>query len=354
MKNKTLHFAKVAVTSVAFFGFVAFATATTWTAPTGTAPANNVSAPINVSSTAQTKAGELDVTNFYNWGTEFISGLTAIGAVWPGTASTTPPLYVGATSGTSAVFGGGIGVRGSLGVTNPGGTLVSTTTPGFDTIYVQSIPVCLQNGVDCPTATGGSVAPWHMSGTDAAPIARLGTSAVTLNSNQGGAIELGAVDGGANAVSTGTPYIDFHAGAGGAQDYNVRVINSANNELDIQTASAGTALSVNGSAVSVPGTLKVGGQSVCEQNGTNCPGGGIVVPTPPTGHASVLVSAGDGSLIWVSVVTVYNAGHDSGGDCGGSGLGEGGEVSDLLNPLTVNHYTCGNSNTSGGSIIGLY
>ena len=156
MKNKTLHFAKVAVTSIAFFGFVAFAAASTWTAPTGTAPASDVAAPVNISSTAQTKAGELDVTNFYNWGTEFISGLTAIGAVWPGTTSTTPPLYVGATSGTSAVFGGGVGIRGSLGVTNSGGTVVSTTTPGFDTIYVQGIAVCLQNGVDCPSSSGSS------------------------------------------------------------------------------------------------------------------------------------------------------------------------------------------------------
>ncbi len=179
MKNKTLHFAKVAVTSIAFFGFVAFAAASTWTAPTGTAPASDVAAPVNISSTAQTKAGELDVTNFYNWGTEFISGLTAIGAVWPGTTSTTPELYIKSpTAGVNAaIFGAGVGIRGSLGVTQNDGTTVTPATGGtFNTIYVQGQAVCLQNGADCPTGSGsGSSTVSHDTtltgtGTTASPL----------------------------------------------------------------------------------------------------------------------------------------------------------------------------------------
>ena len=221
MKNKTLHFAKVGFTSAAFFGFVAFAAASTWTAPGGTAPGSNVSAPVNIGSTAQTKAGELDVTNFYNWGTEFISGLTAIGATWPGTASTAPQVYVASpTSGASAVFAGGIGVRGSIGVTQSGGTTVTPTAGGtYNTIYVQGVRVCLQNGVDCPSSSGGLSAVSHDtslsgSGTSASPLAvsiqhdstltGLGTAASPLSVVSSGSSGLSSVSHDSTLTGTGT------------------------------------------------------------------------------------------------------------------------------------------------------
>lgn len=51
-----------------------------------------------------------------------------------------------------------------------------------------------------------------------------------LSNNQGGSIELGGRDG---VAGTGTPFIDFHNGAMGVQDFNVRIINSANGILEL-------------------------------------------------------------------------------------------------------------------------
>ena len=55
-------------------------------------------------------------------------------------------------------FSGVLGVRGQVGVTQNDGTIVATSTPGYNTIYVQGIPVCLMNGSNCPqgTKTGGT------------------------------------------------------------------------------------------------------------------------------------------------------------------------------------------------------
>ena len=53
-----------------------------------------------------------------------------------------------------------------------------------------------------------------------------------LRTDQGGSIEMG----GNNAIAgTGTPYIDFHFN-GKTEDYNARIINSANGELKISAA----------------------------------------------------------------------------------------------------------------------
>jgi hypothetical protein len=53
-----------------------------------------------------------------------------------------------------------------------------------------------------------------------------------IDSDQGGAIELGANNGNANALGA-TPYIDFHYGIGAAQDFNVRLINNSNGLLSL-------------------------------------------------------------------------------------------------------------------------
>jgi hypothetical protein len=67
---------------------------------------------------------------------------------------------------------------------------------------------------------------------------------------QGGSLELGATLGGAPE----TPYVDFHFGLGAAQDFNVRLINTADNRLDVVTALGGTVLSVQGDKIGI-GTL---------------------------------------------------------------------------------------------------
>jgi len=95
----------------------------------------------------------------------------------------------------------------------------------------------------------------------AAPVNRLGvvggnigwgnTSEVSvLQNDQGGSIELGGQNAMANPIGGGAPYIDFHFGTGGAQDFNARIINAANNRLDI-TTNAGGLLSLNGTNVGV-------------------------------------------------------------------------------------------------------
>ncbi len=312
MKNKTAYFVKVAFTSVAFFGFVALATASTWTAPTGTAPASDVAAPINVGTTTQTKAGELDVTNFYNWGTEFISGLTAIGAVWPGTTSTTPEMYVkpASTSVNAAIFGGNVGIRGILGITQNDGTTSFAT--GFNTIQVQGVPVCLQNGDDCPTSSGGSgtvsgttgylskftsaTAVGNSSVKDTGSGIQIGNS--VFNTDQGGSLELGGNNSTANTTGD-VPYIDFHYGTGSVQDYNMRLVNSANGVLDVQG-----------------GDLKVNGTSVCRQDGTNCPAasGGTSGLSSVSHDSSLNGSGTSGSLLSVAKVdaTVYECNTGAG------------------------------------------
>ncbi|GIV27156.1 MAG: hypothetical protein KatS3mg027_0970 [Bacteroidia bacterium] len=95
----------------------------------------------------------------------------------------------------------------------------------------------------------------------AAPVNRLGvvggnvgwgtsSEVSVLQNDQGGSIELGGQNGLANPISNGAPYIDFHFGTGSAQDYNARIINAANNRIDITNAGGGI-LSVNGANIGV-------------------------------------------------------------------------------------------------------
>jgi hypothetical protein len=53
-----------------------------------------------------------------------------------------------------------------------------------------------------------------------------------LSADQGGSLELGGNNG---TVGGGTPYIDFHVSGQGVQDFNVRMINSAANTLQVQS-----------------------------------------------------------------------------------------------------------------------
>jgi hypothetical protein len=131
------------------------------------------------------------------------------------------------------------------------------------------------------------------------PVLQNATYLVGTVNLEGGGIELG------NSMNTGaTPYIDFHFGTGNAQDYNIRLINSADQELDFIPASTGQAivtvnsagLQVNGNAT-VNGTMQVNGNATV--NGTN-----IVHVLTITGGSDVAepfdISTGDipkGSLV---------------------------------------------------------
>ena len=84
---------------------------------------------------------------------------------------------------------------------------------------------------------------------------------------QGGSLELGATVG---AVPE-TPYVDFHFGLGASQDFNVRLINTADSRLDVVTALGGPVLSVQGDKIGI-GTLSPAAKLVVSEpaGGWNC------------------------------------------------------------------------------------
>jgi hypothetical protein len=106
-----------------------------------------------------------------------------------------------------------------------------------------------------------------------------------LSTSNGGALELGSRAGTLpNPVANGAPYIDFHYGNGLAQDFNVRIVNSADNRLDFRSsASAGAVLSLVGDKVAVgrltdnlgavvapQGSLDVGDEGVIAARAGSC------------------------------------------------------------------------------------
>jgi hypothetical protein len=84
-----------------------------------------------------------------------------------------------------------------------------------------------------------------------------------MNNDQGGALELGAGNGNAG---TGVPYIDFHLGGKGVQDFNARLQNDGDNHLVVAGANGKGSLGVQG-------TLQAGNIAI---PGSNCSPNGII------------------------------------------------------------------------------
>lgn len=134
-----------------------------------------------------------------------------------------------------------------------------------------------------------------------------------LSTDQGGSLELGGTNTLANPVNAGTPYIDFHYGTGSGQDYNVRVINSANNRLDVITGS-GTALTVSGAnvgigtaapgaALDVKGTVRLSGATSGYVGLAPAASAGATTYTLPSTDGSngqQLTTNGTGTLSWAA------------------------------------------------------
>jgi hypothetical protein len=80
---------------------------------------------------------------------------------------------------------------------------------------------------------------------------------------QGGSLELGATVGAAPEMSE-MPYVDFHFGLGAAQDYNVRLLNAADNRLDVVTALGGPMLSIQADKIGI-GTTTPGAKLVVNE-----------------------------------------------------------------------------------------
>ncbi|UKD18093.1 shufflon system plasmid conjugative transfer pilus tip adhesin PilV (plasmid) [Burkholderia aenigmatica] len=76
-----------------------------------------------------------------------------------------------------------------------------------------------------------------------------------MNNDQGGALELGAGNG---TAGTGVPYIDFHLGGKGVQDFNARLQNDGDNHLVVAGADGKGSLGVQGTLqagnIATPGT----------------------------------------------------------------------------------------------------
>lgn len=83
-----------------------------------------------------------------------------------------------------------------------------------------------------------------------------------LNADQGGSLELG---GNNTKAGAGNPYVDFHLGGQGVQDFNARVINDSDSHLTIDGANGQGSLTVQG-------TLQLGNVATA---GSFCPKNGV-------------------------------------------------------------------------------
>jgi hypothetical protein len=69
--------------------------------------------------------------------------------------------------------------------------------------------------------------------------------------DQNGNLELGCLAGTCqNPTNGATPFIDFHYGNGASQDFNMRVVNSADQRLEIGNASQ-SVITINGNKVEI-------------------------------------------------------------------------------------------------------
>ncbi|MBP6884854.1 MAG: hypothetical protein KBC17_03455 [Candidatus Pacebacteria bacterium] len=229
----TRNLIKASALGTALFSFAFVATAATWTPPTATPPANNVAAPINISTSTQTKEGGLVVGNtsggFVNYGASALVGRVDIGP-FDCYYINGPTSYLcgsSTTGGTGTTGGGSGGAAGAsliknIALNNPTsliGNLISSFTPSIahavgtpstDKLHVygdvsingamrvggysSSYDVCIKNGTNCPTVTAASLFP-------------IGTNP-TVTTTQGAYI-------GWNAITGGTGETDFINSKGG-------------------------------------------------------------------------------------------------------------------------------------------
>ncbi len=161
-----------------------------------------------------------------------------------------------------------------------------------------------------------------------------GTAGSSLSNDQGGSIELGGNNSTPNPITGGVPYIDFHYGTGTAQDFNVRIINQANNELDLNANSGTVLFKANGNAV-VTGGLAVGTTTI-PASGIEFPDGTVQTTAaggaPATGTQAYTTP---GAYIFTVPAGVhYLVAYILGGGGGGGG--------------TAASTACESSNGSGG------
>lgn len=107
----------VPVSAVIVLTWLAISFVSAWTSPAGSPPGSNAPAPLNVSSTAQTKSGSLTVSDFYLSDGVQVQGLSGrnyfrdiegaanlrVGAVWgmPGVYAESGRVVIGGADGVS-------------------------------------------------------------------------------------------------------------------------------------------------------------------------------------------------------------------------------------------------------------
>lgn len=113
---------------------------------------------------------------------------------------------------------------------------------------------------------------------------------------QGGSLELGATLG----ATPEAPYLDFHFGIGFAQDYNVRLINAANNRLDFVTEAGGPVWSMNMDKIGI-GTTTPAAKLVVQDAF-----GGVELRVEGNNGAQGLSLGADASHPWVGTRTNHD------------------------------------------------
>jgi hypothetical protein len=197
--------------------------------------------------------------------------------------------------------------------------------------YVKGTGFCI--GVSCITSWPSGSGTLSGSGTTGTIPKFTGATSIGDSSvmDNGTGVSIGASLGGNAAIELGnsatsgtTPYLDFHYGvSSGGADYNMRIINSSNGQLDVQG-----------------GNLRVSGVSVCRQDGTNCPGSGggaalyMVTSNPSNGYGcAYFTDGGAGPGSYITAAPNASAGVYSGYNWNG---------------LITSHRYCGGS--SGGYV----
>ncbi|MFL9876659.1 shufflon system plasmid conjugative transfer pilus tip adhesin PilV [Paraburkholderia megapolitana] len=172
------------------------------------------------------------------------------------------------------------------------------------------------------------------------------SNGASLNGDQGGALELGDVAGNHPGQS---PYIDLHYGGQGAQDYNIRVMNDANNRLSVYSANGQATFAVQGAIQ--PGNLATPGGG-CPSNGAmeaNADGSGQPVACMYGKWTPI-----GGSKQWNGFASVANGSFVAAPTCPSGGTAEIVTVPNSFNvdaTAIVNYVTAGNGRGWTVSIV---
>lgn len=152
-----------------------------------------------------------------------------VGVGLPSAASAAARLHVSSSAATATdviflVSSGTSAGQEIVAVMGNGRVGLRTASPAADAVLTSSGSIVVQS---TSTTNDHFIQSWRSNAA---------RTVAHMQQDQGGSLELGGSNTQANAITGGIPYIDFHFGTGAAEDFNARLINSANRALQIQTA----------------------------------------------------------------------------------------------------------------------